>query len=314
MTGRLERSTFRAVGTMCEAAVTAGPEDGRLARLALASARAEVAACEAALSRFDASSDLSRLNAAGGAWTAVDRRLVEALRLALRAREDTDGRFDPTVLPALVAAGYDRSFEQLAERPARRAVGWRAGAAIELDESAGSARLEPGAAVDLGGIGKGYAASRALAAMRDAWPMLPGGLVDLGGDLALWGETPERGPWRIAIADPEAVPVGVYSKKWLQSLNLWNEVQPKVVPTLDVRATLAAVESEAAPAGIVYRTDAAISRWVRVAFEVKGGPEIAYSVARVMRSARPEAAAFVEFLASETGKGVFARRGFVVTK
>jgi len=202
MSARLERATFCAVGTSCAAAVTAGPHDARRARAALGAAQAEVAACERALSRFDAASDLSRLNAAGGAWTAVDGRLVEALRLALRAREDTGGRFDPTVLPALVAAGYDRSFEQLAERPARRAAGWHAGAAVELDESSGGARLEPGAAVDLGGIGKGYAASRALAAMREAWPMLPGGLVDLGGDLALWGETPEQGPWRIAVADP----------------------------------------------------------------------------------------------------------------
>ena len=38
--------------------------------------------------------------------------------------------------------------------------------------------------------------------MAEAWPGLPGGLVDLGGDLALAGETPERGPWRIAVADP----------------------------------------------------------------------------------------------------------------
>ena len=202
MSARLERATFRAVGTSCAAAVTAGSHDARRARAALAAAQAEVAACEGALSRFDPASDLSRLNTAGGEWTAVDRRLVEALRLADRARDDTGGRFDPTVLPALVAAGYDRSFEQLAERPARQATGWRAGAPIELDEPAGRARLEPGTAVDLGGIGKGYAASRALAAMRDAWPMLPGGLVDLGGDLALWGETPEGGPWRIAVADP----------------------------------------------------------------------------------------------------------------
>jgi FAD:protein FMN transferase len=202
MNPRLERSEFRAVGTTCSAAVTAKPGDARLARLALASARREVAACEAALSRFDPASDLSRLNAARGEWTAVDRRLVDALQLALRAREDTDGRFDPTVLPVLVAAGYDRSFEQLEERPAKRAAGWRAGAAVELDDEAGLVRLEPDAAVDLGGIGKGYAASRALDAMHDAWPTLPGGIVDLGGDLALRGATPEGGPWRIAVADP----------------------------------------------------------------------------------------------------------------
>ena len=59
-----------------------------------------------------------------------------------------------------------------------------------------------GTAIDLGGIAKGWSAERALEAMRDAWPGMPGGLVDLGGDLALWGRTPEGGPWRVAVADP----------------------------------------------------------------------------------------------------------------
>ncbi|HET8529378.1 MAG TPA: FAD:protein FMN transferase [Gaiellaceae bacterium] len=197
------RLEFRAVGTRCSAAAVPGGGAER----ALEAARAEVEACERALSRFDADSDLSRLNAARGEWTRVDRRLREALVLALRAREATRGRFDPTVLPALVAAGYDRSFEQLEERPARRLAGWRAGAAIEIDGD--RARLEPGAAVDLGGIGKGYAAQRAVEAMREAWPALPGGIVDLGGDLALWGSPPEPGPWRIAIDDPRGGRAGV---------------------------------------------------------------------------------------------------------
>ena len=64
------------------------------------------------------------------------------------------------------------------------------------------ARIERGAAVDLGGIGKGFSATRTLRAMREAWPGLPGGIVDLGGDIAVWGLPPDRGPWRIAIADP----------------------------------------------------------------------------------------------------------------
>lgn len=201
MIARLAREAFRAMGTTCAVAVTASPADTRRARRALAAGRAEVAACERALSRFDPQSDLSRLNGARGEWTTVDERLVGALRAALRAREQTDGRFDPTILPALVAAGYDRTFEQLRVRPARDPAGWRAGAAIELDPVAGRARLEPDAAVDLGGIGKGFGATRALSAMREAWPGLPGGLVDLGGDIALWGATPDGGPWRIAIAD-----------------------------------------------------------------------------------------------------------------
>lgn len=202
MSARLERRTFRAVGTTCSVAVTAGQSDGRLAALALAAGQREVAACEAALSRFDAASDLSRLNRNAGAWVDVDARLVEALRLAVRAREATMGRFDPTILPALVAAGYDRSFELLEERPPRRIDGWRAGAPVEVDEAGGRARIGAHAAVDLGGIGKGYAASRALGAMRDTWPTLPGAIVDLGGDLALAGTTPEGGPWRIDVMDP----------------------------------------------------------------------------------------------------------------
>jgi len=202
VTLRLLRVEFRAVGTTCSAAVTAGVGDALRAGRALAATRAEVEECEAALSRFRPESDLSRLNAADGEWLSVDRRLVEALRLAVRAREDTEGRFDPTVLPALVAAGYDKSFEQLDERAPRPADDWRAGAAIEVEEGAGRARVERGAAVDLGGIGKGYAATRALEAMANAWPGMHGGLVDLGGDLALAGSTPEGGPWQIAIADP----------------------------------------------------------------------------------------------------------------
>ena len=141
---------------------------------------------------------------AAGTWVPVGRRLLEALELAMRAREDTSGRFDPTILPALVAAGYDKSFELLEERAAKHPIGWHAGAEVELDHRRGRARLALGTAVDLGGIGKGFAAMRALNAMRAACPMLTGGLVDLGGDIAVWGTPPEGGPWRIDIADPRA--------------------------------------------------------------------------------------------------------------
>jgi thiamine biosynthesis lipoprotein len=198
--GRFFTESFHAMGTACLVGATAPPRDVIRATCALAAARAEVAACERALSRFDPLSDLSRLNASAGDWVGVDSRLLEALALALRAREETGGRFDPTVLPALVAAGYDRSFEQLTPRKPHEAPGWRAGATVELRP--GAARVEPGAAVDLGGIGKGFAATRAIAAMHAAWPALPGALVDLGGDIAVDGAPPERGPWRVAVADP----------------------------------------------------------------------------------------------------------------
>jgi thiamine biosynthesis lipoprotein len=204
MTRALQGESFSAMGTICAVAATAGPRDVTLARRALDAAQLEVAACERALSRFDARSDLSRLNLAGGAWVAVDTRLVDALAAALRARTDTRGRFDPTILPALAAAGYDRSFELLTERAALPLDGWHAGARVDVDPGSGKARVERGAAVDLGGIGKGFAATRALHAMRTAWPALTGALVDLGGDIAVWGTPPEGGPWRVDIADPRA--------------------------------------------------------------------------------------------------------------
>lgn len=201
---RLHRETFVAMGTECVVAATARPSDATSVRRALAAGRDEVVACERALSRFDQASDLCRLNRACGSWTRIDGRLVAALRAALRGRESTEGRYDPTILPALAAAGYDCSFEQLEERPPATATGWRSGAMVELDEVALRARVADGAAVDLGGIGKGFAADRALLAMLEAWPGLPGGLVDLGGDIAVWGATPEGGPWLLAIADPRA--------------------------------------------------------------------------------------------------------------
>jgi len=199
---RLVQEPFRAMGTDCVVAATVRRSDVPRARRALKAARREVEACERALSRFAAKSDLSRLNRARGRWMAVDDRLIAALKVALRVREETGGRFDPTILPALVAAGYDRSFEQLDGRPPTSAPGWHPAAIVEIDSAALCARVEDGASVDLGGIGKGFAASRALWAMREAWLELPGGLVDLGGDIAVWGATPEGGPWRLSIADP----------------------------------------------------------------------------------------------------------------
>ena len=118
---------------------------------------------------------------------------------------------------------------------------------------------------------------------------------------------------KIALADPAAVPVGVYAKKWLTGLGLWEKIEPKVVPTLDVRASLAAVESGAIPAAIVYSTDAAVAKSARVAFKVTNGPEIVYSVAPVAASKNLQSAdAFVAFLAGPDGRAEFAKRGFVI--
>jgi len=115
---------------------------------------------------------------------------------------------------------------------------------------------------------------------------------------------------RIALADPAAVPAGIYARKWLESQGLWDRIQKRVVPALDVRAALAAVETEALPAGIVYRTDARISKRVRVVYEVTGKPEIVYSVAPIVSSHKKAAKDFVRYLASEDAARVFKSYGF----
>lgn len=118
---------------------------------------------------------------------------------------------------------------------------------------------------------------------------------------------------RIALADPEAVPAGVYARQWLERLGLWAALRDRVVPSLDVRAALAVVASEAADVGIVYRTDAATTTRVRVAFEVpeRDGPPIVYSAAALVR-AGADARAFLRSLRSAGSRAVFTGLGFVV--
>jgi molybdate transport system substrate-binding protein len=118
---------------------------------------------------------------------------------------------------------------------------------------------------------------------------------------------------RIALADPAAVPAGIYAKQWLTAEGVWDLVSKKVIPTLDVRAALASVAAGNVAAAIVYRTDAAVSKKVRVAHTVTRGPAIAYSVAPIGSSKRFDAASkFVAFLDSPAGRAVFERRGFLV--
>lgn len=117
---------------------------------------------------------------------------------------------------------------------------------------------------------------------------------------------------RLAIGDPQAVPAGIYARQWLEKRGLWERLSDRVVPTLDVRATLAAVESGNADAGIVYRTDAAISRRVRVALEVpvEEAPRIVYPAALLAGARGPGARAFYEHLRSPASREVFERLGF----
>lgn len=120
---------------------------------------------------------------------------------------------------------------------------------------------------------------------------------------------------RLALAEPQTVPAGIYAKEYLQKTGLWESVNGKVVAMENVRAALAAVESGNAEAGIVYKTDALISKKVKVAHEIPAseGPRISYPVALVKGGKNSAGAAqFLTLLTSAEGKAVFAKYGFLV--
>lgn len=124
---------------------------------------------------------------------------------------------------------------------------------------------------------------------------------------------PEIG--RISLALPEAVPAGKYARQWLENAGVWAEVRQRVIPAVDVRAALAAVESGAVEVGVVYRTDARISSKIRVLHEVPQieGFRISYPVAVIHDSPRAAAASRLEAcLASLQARSVFERHGFLV--
>ncbi|MBW4330336.1 molybdate ABC transporter substrate-binding protein [Stakelama sp. CBK3Z-3] len=120
------------------------------------------------------------------------------------------------------------------------------------------------------------------------------------------------GTRRIAMAAYDSVPAGKYGKAALQSLGIWDSVQPKVAQGENVRAALALVERGAAPFGIVYATDAAASDKVRVAgvFPESSHKPIQYPVARLKSSTNPQAEAFRRFLVSGRAAPIFRKFGF----
>jgi molybdate transport system substrate-binding protein len=120
---------------------------------------------------------------------------------------------------------------------------------------------------------------------------------------------------KIAVADPRAVPAGIYTKEYLSGLGLWAKLEPKVIPTENVRAALAAVESGNVEVGFIYKSDTTISKKVKIAYEVPPdkGPKIRYPIAIVKEAKNKKVAeAFLLFLQSQEGQKTFERYGFPV--
>ncbi len=183
-----------------------------------ARARHRLDALERVWSRFIPDSEVSRLNIAAGRAVTVspDTRLL--VRRALEGHRFTAGRFDPTVLPAVIAAGYDRTFDSVAGDsvagnsitggPATTAALVLGPEGIEVDDAAGTVRLPFGVAFDPGGIGKGLAADLVASELIELGA--DGACVNVGGDLRVIGEAPDGDVWRVEVDDPRGgPPVGI---------------------------------------------------------------------------------------------------------
>ena len=194
--------SFPALGTTAAVFVTEGDGLHRARRVL----EVELAAIDAACSRFRPDSELSRVNRARGRATRASGLFAEALAVALAAARATDGAVDPTVGRALRAAGYDRDFAAIARTDRRWSVratsvaGWRA---VRLDRRARTVHVPCGVELDLGATAKALAADRAARRVKEA---IGGGvLVNLGGDLSIAGQPPPGG-WLVQVVDDHAAP------------------------------------------------------------------------------------------------------------
>jgi FAD:protein FMN transferase len=206
---------FRAMGT--DVALWLWNSSEQRARNALLAAENFFAQTEARLSRFRPDSELSRLNGAAGKPFAASPVLFDLVAEALTWRDRTRGIFDPAVLNALIASGYDRTFSAV---KAGDGTTVESGVSVSVDAGAGftgaphAARVDSsgivlgpgrqillpeGMGIDLGGIAKGWTIQQAAHRLGMWGPCL----VDAGGDIACVGKPPGE-PWVVTVADPRA--------------------------------------------------------------------------------------------------------------
>jgi molybdate transport system substrate-binding protein len=122
------------------------------------------------------------------------------------------------------------------------------------------------------------------------------------------------GEGRLATGDPDHVPVGRYARSALETLGLWEDVEPRLARSSTTRAALALVERGEAELGIVYRTDALASSKVRIVdtFPLDSHAPIVFSAAIVRGRDTPQARSFMDHLVSSHAREILSRHGYEV--
>lgn len=164
-------------------------------------------AWEQTFSRFRPDSELSQLNASVGQWFKASEDLWNVVNGSVQTARAHDGLITPTVLDALMNAGYDQSFEQIGQvaKPARAMGGISTSdalASIECDANAQTIFLPQDVRLDLGGFIKGWCADAVVQRLTVSLPQNTPALMDAGGDIAISGAMADGSDWAIGIADP----------------------------------------------------------------------------------------------------------------
>lgn len=208
----MEKRIFEALGGECEIYAVG------LAATRLAEGEAWVHEMHDRLTRFSPTSELSRFNASAGSWADVSPLLESLLRECLRAHDLSDALVNAAVLPALLAAGYTRTFSEGPTKVTASVV--PPALPNVLDVRSGQARLRQGALIDLGGIAKGWLADRLAADLG------PNALVNLCGDLFARGGGETGDGWPVGMGgktvlllDMGAATSGTQKRSWAPDLH-----------------------------------------------------------------------------------------------
>jgi thiamine biosynthesis lipoprotein len=197
---------FRAMNTDVTLAAEGNP---LRARQGFAKAQQYIQGAERRFTRFSADSELSQLNRSAGGWFRASADMVFVVMLAQQYAGQTNGLFDPSVLPDLEKAGYDRSMDLIrADGSALPAAEAKPGAdrgrlpleGLIVDPDRNLIHLPDGMRLDLGGIAKGWIAEQAATILAEYSNAC---LVDAGGDMFMVGTPDGRDSWQIELEDPQ---------------------------------------------------------------------------------------------------------------
>ena len=208
----------------------------------------------ARLTRFDAGSELSRLNAAAGRWTQISVEMEAVLRSSIRAYEMSGGLVNVAVLPSMLAAGYTRPLAEGATVAALDGAHSAPLVPAVLEIAPGRARLAPNVGIDLGGIAKGWIADRLAERIGSNV------VANLGGDLRARGDGPEGAGWPVGVCgttvllrDHGAATSSVLRRRWGDGLH--HLIDPRTGrPAVSGLAEVSVVAATAVDAEIVAKT------------------------------------------------------------